>query len=258
MRRFLKHLRIGLRWIRSGWLLFLHNPWLLGGMGLSIAVLVGLLALVPLIGGLLIALSVPILLTSTYLSIDGVYRQKGVFPSDLRLPALKRSPLKLLEVFRDEARLIPTMVICIYSTAAALLINILMQLLAGSAWVANWSSLNYASLATVLAATLFAFVLYVVLAASLVYMLPLTFLKDEPLIPSMWQSLKASWRFIFALLVLLGLLLVPLLFGTAASYLSVWLSYVVWLVLGAIVLPVVTASLYCSYRDIFAAKETPI
>jgi hypothetical protein len=53
--------------------------------------------------------------------------------------------------------------------------------------------------------------------------------------------------------VLLGVLLIPLLLGMIAASLSLWASYLLWLVIGSVTLPVVSASLYCSYRDIFSA-----
>ena len=255
MQRITKHLHIGLRWLIHGWQLFMRNPWSLGGMGFTAAVLVGVLSLIPLLGGLLIALLAPILLASSYLVVDGVYRQKMILPASLRLPALKQSPQQLFAVLHDEARIFPIMVTCLYSAAGVLLINLPVQLVAGQAWVANWSNLDRLSLIGVLVAALVAFVLYTVLAASLIYALPLTFLRAAPLFPSLLRSLKASRHFVFALLMLLGLLLAPLVLGAIASTLSLWISYLVWIVVGSVTMPVVTTSLYCSYRDIFTAKE---
>lgn len=256
MQRIWKHLRIGRRWLIGGGRLFMHNPWLLGGMGFMTAVLISVLALIPFLGGLLIALLAPILLASAYLAIDGVYRQRMVLPASLRLSALKQSPRQLFVVFRDAARLVPTAVACLYSAAGMVLINLPLQLLPGDVWVADWSNLDRVSLVGVLATALLAFVLYVVLAASLIYALPLTFLRDEPLIPSLLRSLKASRHFVIALLILLSVLLTPFLLGAVVSLFSLWAGYLAWLVAGSIILPAVVASLYCSYRDIFAIRKT--
>ncbi|MHB8668314.1 MAG: hypothetical protein ACYC7B_12460 [Burkholderiales bacterium] len=256
MQRIAKHLRIGRRWITIGWQLFRRNPWLLGGMGFTIAVLISALALIPLLGSLLIALLAPILLASAYLAINSVYKQKISLPAALRVPALKQSPRHLVDVLRDEARIFPTAVACVYCTAGALLINLLVHLLAGDAWVATWSSLEWVSQLGVFAAALLGLVLYAVLAASLIYALPLTFLLNEPLVPSLLRSLKASRHFALALLVLLGLLLAPfLLLGTVVSYISPWAGYPIWLVTGTVVLPVAAAGLYGSYHDIFASQR---
>lgn len=255
MQRISKHLRIGLRWLVGGWRLFTHNPWLLGGMGLTTAILIGVLALIPLLGDLLIALLAPIGLSSAYLAIDGVHKQPMVLPVSLRVPALKQSPCQLGGVFSNETHALPAAVACLYSAATVLLTNLPVHILAGNAWVADWSSLDQTSQVGVLVAMALVFALYIVLAASLIYALPLTFLRDEPLIPSLRLSLRASRHFVIALLVLLVALLVPLLLGAIASWFSLWLGYLAWLVTGSVILPVITASLYCSYRDIFAVKR---
>jgi hypothetical protein len=255
LERISKHLRIGQRWLIGGWRLFMHNPWLLGGMGLTTAVLVGVLTLIPLLGGLLVALLAPIGLASAYLAIDGVRRQPMVLPVSLRMPALKQSPWHLVDVFRNHAHVLPMAVACLFSAAAVLLANLPVQVLAGNAWVADWSSLDHAAQAGVLVAMLLVFSLYAVLAASLIYALPLAFLRDEPLIPSIRHSLRASRHFVVALLVLLGVLLMPFLLGAMVSVFSGWAGYLASFIISSVIFPVIAASLYCSYRDIFAVKR---
>lgn len=255
MQRIRKHLRIGWRWLSGGWRLFLRNPWLLGGMGFTTAVLIGGLTRIPLAGGLLLALLAPVWLASAYLAIDGVNRQPMVLPAALLIPALKQSPWQLVSVFRDQAHVLPMAVACLFSVAAVLLTNLPVQLLAGNAWVADWSSLEPVSQAGVLVAMLLVFALYVLLAASLIYALPLAFLRDEPLIPSLRQSLRASRHFAVALLVLLGALLAPFLLGALASLFSRWAGYLAWFITSAVIFPVTAASLYRSYRDIFDIRE---
>lgn len=254
MERFWKHLRIGRRWLQNGWQLFMRNPWLLGGMGLMAALVLGVLGPIPLLGGLLIALVAPIMLSSVYLSLETVHRQNMVLPAKLRIPALKQSPRQLLCVFRDEKRVFPVMTASALSVTTVLVIHLLVQLMVGEAWVANWSNLDHLTLFGMLVVALLTFVLYVLLAASLIYALPLAFLRDEPLVPSLRQSLKASRHFTVALSVLLGVLLIPFLLGAVAASMSLWSGYLLWLVIGSVTLPVVSASLYCSYRDIFNAK----
>jgi hypothetical protein len=255
LQRISKHLRIGWRWLTGGWRLFMHNPWLLGGMGLTTAVLIAVLTLIPLLGGLLVALLAPIWLASAYLAIDGVRRQPMVLPASLRMPALKQSPWQLVGVFRNHAHVLPMAVACLFSAAAVLLTNLPLQVLAGNAWVADWSSLERVSQAGVLVAMALVFALYVVLAASLIYALPLTFLRDEPLIPSLRHSLRASRHFAVALLVLLGVLLTPFLLGAMVYLFSRWAGYLVSFIISIVIFPVIAASLYCSYRDIFAGRN---
>ena len=254
MERFWKHLRIGRRWLLNGWQLFMRNPWLLGGMGLTSAAIIGILGLIPLVGGLLVALVAPIMLSSVYLSLETLYRQNMVLPARLRMPALKQSPRQLLDVFRDEKRVLPAATASTLSVTTVLLIQLLVRLMVGEAWVANWSNLDHLTLFGMLMVALFTIVLYVLLAASLIYALPLTFLRDEPLVPSLRQSLKASRHFTVALLVLLGVLLIPFLLSMVAASLSLWAGFLLWLVIGSVTLPVVSAGLYCSYHDIFTAK----
>ena len=232
----------------------MRNPWLLGGMGLTAAVVLGIFELIPLLGGLLVALVAPIMLSSVFLSLETIYRQNMVLPAELRLPALKQSPRQLLEVFRDEKRVLPAATASVLCVTAVLLIHLLVRLVVGEAWVSNWSNLDHLTLFGMLAVALLTFVLYVLLAAALIYALPLTFLRDEPLVPSLRQSLKASRHFTAALLVLLGVLLMPVLLGAIATSLSLWAGYLLWIMIGSVTLPVVSASLYCSYRDIFTAK----
>ena len=253
--RFWKHIHIGRRWLLNGWKLFMRNPWLLGGMGLTSAAVLSVFVLIPLLGGLLIALVAPVMLSSIYLSLDTIYRHNKTLPGDLRLPALKQSPQQLLHVFQNEERVLPAVAASVLSISVVLLIHLLLRLVAGQAWVANWASLNFPTLLGVLTMGLLAFVCYVILAASLIYALPLTFLRSEPLMPSLRQSLKASRHFTIALLLLLGVLLLPFLLSLLAAGLSPWIGYLLWLVIGSVTLPVVAAALYCSYHDIFRTRD---
>ncbi|HSW52639.1 MAG TPA: hypothetical protein VLG93_05370 [Sulfuricaulis sp.] len=255
MQRISKHLRIGWRWLTGGWRLFMRNPWLLGGMGLTTAALIAVLALIPLLGGLLVALLAPVWLASAYLAIDGVRRMPMALPASLRMPALKQSPWQLVAVFRNHAHVLPMAVACLFSAAAVLLTNLPVQILAGNAWVADWSSLERVAQAGVLVTMLLVIALYAVVAATLIYALPLTFLRDEPLIPALRHSLRASRHFVVSLLVLMAVLLAPFLVGAMVSLFSTWAGYLVSFSISAVVFPVIAAGLYCSYRDIFAGKN---
>jgi hypothetical protein len=255
VQRFGKQMEIGMRWLSCGWRLFLRNPWQLSGMGLTAAVGVGALMLVPLVGTLLIALLAPALLGSAYLAADALARQKMALPRELRLPAFTHAPREFLRVFGNEAWVMPTIVACFYSMAVALLVSILVRAIAGNAWVAGWSDLAVGPLLAVLGAGLLALLVYALLAASLVYALPLAFLQDEPLLPALGRSLKASVGQLFALLAVFGLLLAALLFTAIAAQLSIWVAILAWLIAGTVALPVVVAALYCSYRTMFTVRE---
>lgn len=255
MKRLLKHLRIGRRWLLNGWRLFLRNPWLLGGMGLSASIVLGVFHLIPLFGGLLIASAAPVMLASAYLCLDLTYRHNRILPAELRLPALKQSPRQLLAVFRNDERMLPAAVASAVSLAAVLLIHLLVRMVAGEAWVTSWLNVDRLTLFGLLAMALLIFAFYILLAASLIYALPLTFLRHEPLVPSLRQSLKASRHFTVALLMLLGVLLLPFLLGALVGVSSRWGGYLLWTVSGAVILPVIASGLYCSYRDIFLTQN---
>jgi hypothetical protein len=255
MSRFRKHTELGFRWLTCGWRLFLRNPWLLGGMGFCAAALISALALIPFLGGLLIALVAALLLASAYLAIDNVSRQKMSLPASLRLVAVKQSPRELISVFRNEQRVFPTVVTGLYSMVAALLIGVLVRLMAGSAWAKDWTSLGFVALSGVLAAWLLALCIYFLLAWSLIYALPLAFLQQEPLVPAIGRSFKTAARHAFGLSVVLGFLLVPILVGAIASLVSAWAAHALAFLVGAVVLPITAASLYCSYRTVFPQRE---
>lgn len=255
MSRLKRHSTLGVRWLSCGWRQFRRNPWLLGGMGLTCSALISLLTLVPLVGRPVIALLAPIFLASAYLAIDAMTRQKLPLPASLRVAAFKRSPHELVGVFRDEDRAIPIFLLSLCSLTVALLVDVLALLVTGNAWAKPLASLDTTALVTVLAATPLAAAIYFLLAASLVYTLPLAFLRDEPLIPALASSVKASMHYIFALLVLFAFLLAPCVIGILAARIAPWAGYGVQLLLNAVVLPLVAASLYCSYRTVFPPPE---
>ncbi len=252
-----KQADIGLRWLRCGSRLFQRNPWLLAGMGLTAMVVIIVLNHVQLVGHLLIALLAPIFLASAYQAVDMVSKQKMTLPASLAGPAFVRSPKALLGAFGDESNLIPLFVTGILTLGGALLINILVHLLAGSSWVSQWSSLDFGAWFVVLGTALLALALYLLLTAFLIYSLPLVFLQGAALIPALGQSLRASARHLVGLLVILAVLLVPFILGGIAAYLSNVAGIVVSLLTGTIVLPLVVASAYCSYRTVFPSDSTP-
>jgi len=249
--RFTRHAALGFRWLGCGGRLLWRNPWLFCGMGLCAAVIVSVLALIPLIGGSLIACVAPIMLASYYLTIDRVSKSSVPLPPRLRVAAMKQSPRELFSVFRDEKRIIPMVIVSLYCMVMSLVTNTFVWLIAGSAWTKPLASLGLAALLGVLAAIVFALAAYFLLAISVIYALPRAFLRGKPLFPEIPRSLKAGLHYLVALLTVLGVLLVPTLIGIVAARASLWLSYALPMLSNAVVLPLVFASLYCSYRTIF-------
>lgn len=224
-------------------------------MAACAALLLTLLALIPLVGPLVIALIAPMLLASTYLAIDRVAQMKFALPEDLRRDAIRQSPRGLILVFREEEHIVPTLVAGIFSLAVVLMTHLLIRIIAGNAWVAKWSSLDFGSLALVLLAGLVVLGVYFMLAGALLYALPLAFLQGEALVPAIGRSFKASMKYGLALIIVLSPLLLPSLLAGLASYVSIWLAPFVWLLVVAVVLPIVATSVYCSYRTLFSTKE---
>lgn len=250
-----RQIELGRRWLRCGARLFGRNPWLLGGMAVCAAVLLTLLSLIPLVGPLVIALIAPILLASTYLAIDRIAQMKFALPEDLRRDAIRQSPRGLVLVFREEDQIVPTLVAGIFSLAVVLMTHLFIRLIAGNAWVAKWWTLDFGSLVLVLLAGLIVLGVYFLLAASLIFALPLAFLQDEALVPAIGRSFRASLKYALGLVIVLSPLLLPSLLAGLASYVSVWLAAFVWLVVVAVVLPIVATGVYCSYRTLFSTKE---
>ncbi len=256
MHHYRQGLGLGRRWLQCGWRLLLRNPWLLGGMGVVASTLITALKLVPVIGSLLVAGIAPVLLASAYLAIDDISRQKLNLPARLRMAALKQSPRAVWRVLQAERHLVPMALIALASTGVALLINMMIELVAGSAWSRPWTGLAPIPLASVLVLTVLALLVYSLAAAALAYALPLVFLRGEALVPAATRSFAASRVNATALLVVWALALLPYALGAVAALLSLWATVVIWLLGGALALPLAATSLYCSYRTVFPVPPT--
>ena len=256
MPRVHKQVEMGLRWLTCGARLFRRNPWQLGAMGLLGALLVAALAAIPLIGIPLAGFVLPGLVAALYLALDTTVQA----PRPLaRLAAIKAAPRALVGVLADEGRLIQIVVLSLGSMSVALVAVMLAGQVAGSAWWirSELDSLTYARAA---AAAMIAIVVCSVAAGGLVYALPLALLRRQALLDALGRSFRAAGRHLWALAVLEGVVLLPLVFGVAARSISPALAHTVAIAVGAIVLPLVVAGLYCSYRTLFpapAARPVP-
>jgi hypothetical protein len=248
------HADIGLRWMKCGWRLFRRNPWLLGGMGMCCSAAVGILLFVPVIGAPVIGLFAPAVLAAFCLALDAVAKQKLQLPPALRFAALKQSPRQLVIVFRDEGRLMQALILGLYCVIVVVLATIVMWTVAGSAFV-NRTDFSWAVIPRLIVAAIMGSSIYAVMTASLVYAVPLALLDREALAPAMSRSVKAAAQHAYALAVLFGFLLSPIVIGAIAGLFSTGLGYLLGLLAGAAVLPIVAAGLYCSYRTIFSAAE---
>lgn len=211
-----RRMALGGRWLRCGGRLYGRNPWLLTGMGLTAATLFALLAAVPLVGGLLVGLVAPVLLAGSYVTVDELTQQKKPIAPSQRLAVLRRSPLGLVRGLHEPERAIPLLLVALYSMAVTLAMHLAVWLVAGSAWTKSWSALGPVSIITVTFALVVALAVGVLLAASLIYALPLAMLRDEGLGTVVPLSLRASRHHAPALVVPLLLALSPIVLGAAA------------------------------------------
>ncbi|MFQ6022138.1 MAG: hypothetical protein ACE5NW_05400 [Acidiferrobacterales bacterium] len=250
-----KQAKMGARWLDCGRRLVKRNPWLLSGMALAAMAIIILLTLIPLLGRLLIALTIPLLAASALLTVHDLSRQKIALPTSLKFAALARAPKELVRVITHEKHVMTVLMVSIYTLAVVLLINILAHLISDGAWIGNLWTLDTVTLFSALVTRLVALVLYLGLALSLVYAIPLIFLQDQALVPALSQSFRAAGRHIVAVLVIMGVLLAPFILGTLTSTVSRTATYLIWFVGGTLVLPVFVASCYCSYRTVFPAEQ---
>lgn len=253
MKRLNKQLKLGVRWLDCGWRLFKRNPWLLLGMALAALVIVILLQLIPFLGSLLVALLAPILMSSGVLAANDLSKQKMALPASLRMTAFTRSHRALLRPISDEKYTVTMLILAIYAVTMALLINIAVEVVTAGAWSWDLASVQGSDLLTALAGKSMACLLYLGLSMSLIYAVPLIVLREEPLVSALGLSLRKSARYIVSLAVILTVLVAPFLVGGLTSFFSVPSSYAVWLIGGALALPLFITSCYCSFRTVFPA-----
>lgn len=255
MQRLKKHAELGLRWIRCGWRLFSRNPWLLGAMGFCCSVVATAMVQVPLVGYPFLGLLAPTAVASFYITIDAISKQKTKLPAALRWAAIRQSPREFRNIARQERRLMQVLVMGLYSLVTVVVTDILIWLLAGAVLASPLSGLSFGALIIAAIATLLRFSLYLLLAASLVFTLPLALLQDQALVPAVIDSTRRSLHYGVALLVVGASLFVPLFLGAIASFYSTGLGYGIGILTGTIALPVSVCSLYCSYRTVFTFAE---
>jgi hypothetical protein len=255
MKKLEKQFDIGVRWLRCGWRLLQRNPYSLLGMAFVCVLIVIALTMIPLFGNTLSALILPIFMSSAMLVADDLSKQKMALPASLRRAALARSPRDLFKIFSKEEYLLQALVLCVYVLGASLLTTIAAHVVTGGTWASSWASLDFGGMLQVSLGWLVSLLLYFLVTASLIYAIPLTFLQDQPLIPALGRSLAISAKNIIALAVIFGLLVTPFLLGNLALHFSAPAGYLVWLLGGAIILPLTVTSCYCSYRTAFPTKS---
>ena len=250
--------RRGLSWIAGGWRL-VRRDWVhwLGMSGIYMAIAIAL-QMVPFIGVLILILVSPALLAGVLRGVRNLEDQaRGVRGGSARGAGghLHRAIRQLFSGFSRENDLLPVMVISTLTLSAAVVIEILAQLLkvggpalpamlAGSVGPAIWLP-ALVSLVIVL-------VLQIALVMAIFYAVPLVlFRKDYPL-AAIEKSFRACLHNALPLVVF-GL---PFAFvSTIADVLYFALHFpkddLALFVLGLVTLPLFVGGLYCSYEDAF-------
>lgn len=251
-------LQIGMRWLGCGWRLYRRAPARLAAFGVAAGLAAVLVSWVPIVGALLLGALAPMLLGSACLVMDETARQGKTSRAPRRGADLKAGARSLLRVFEKEARLIPLMLFGIYSLAVVLLVKILLWLTAYGVALDRARLAASIDLLGAVFGVLLALGVIVMLLASLIYALPLAFLRDEPVGTAVLLSLRTAIRHIYAVLVLLGLLALPAILGVLGAIHSPWAAYAVGIVVSPLALPWAAAALYCSFRTLFATEEAGV
>ncbi|MEK6770773.1 MAG: hypothetical protein AABY62_03925 [Pseudomonadota bacterium] len=255
MRDIKTQLRLPARWLKYGLRLFRRNPWLLLGLGTASAVLLGLLLLIPFLGGLLATAVAPVLLAGGYQALHDTARLSQPVSGEPIGTAMARAPRVFLSIFRNGQLTLALIMASIYALIVALLINILVRIIAGPAWANPLAALDILPLLGVLAGMLAGFALYSLLAMTLVFALPLAMFQDEPLVPAALRSFRRCLRYVVAILIMLALSLVPVYVNGIMGMASAVLGYLSAVLVGAVTLPLAVAAFYCGYQDLCPPAE---
>ncbi|MHB8345669.1 MAG: hypothetical protein ACYDHM_00540 [Acidiferrobacterales bacterium] len=250
--------RRGWSWIAEGWSL-MRQDWMLWLVMTFVYMVIALaLKMIPFIGVLILILISPAMLAGVLHGAHDLEAQvRGAKVGNERGARghLHRSVRQLFSGFSREAELLPIMVISTLTLSAAVVIEILAQLLkvggpalpamlAGSVGPAIWLP-ALASLLIVLA-------LQVALAMAIFYAVPLVLFKKEYPLSAIEKSFRAC-RHNALPLVAFGLPFA--LISTVADLLYFALDYpadyLALFVLGLITLPFFVSGLYRSYQDAF-------
>ena len=244
-------LQIGMRWLGCGWRLYRRAPAQLAAFGLTAGLAVVLASWVPIIGALLVGALAPVFLGSACLVLDETARQGKTSRGPRRSAVLKAGARSLLRVFDKEVRLIPLMLFGIYSLTVVLLAKILL-------WITVYRVTASTGLLGGVLGAFLALGVIAMLLASLIYALPLAFLRNEPVGTAVVRGSRVAMRHIYAVLVLLGLLALPAALAALGAIHSPWAAYAVGILTGALAFPWATAALYCSFRTLFATEEAGV
>jgi hypothetical protein len=240
----------GIRWISDAAQLIRANPAPFLLMGLAI----GVLAILPLLGALALAVFGPALYAGIVFAAS---EQAAGRPADIQ---------HLLRGFQQPGKLPRLVMLCLPGVAAGLLVAIVAVVVIGSALAAagapppsgnqplDLPELGAAGPLFVLVAIVIAVVAY----AAVFFAIPRVMLTDVDALTAIGDSLRACRANLGAFgLYVATMIVVVLLVSAVASLLLGWLSILLaQMVTMALTVPIFSSAMYIAWRDVFCAADS--
>lgn len=248
-------------WIASGWRLIQESkaPWF--RMAALYLVLAFLLKRIPFMGDLLLILITPMLLASVVWGRAHEHRASEP-PAAGRAPAWSEAWLKwpareLSLIFSRTDKAFPSVLLGIITLGLAMLVKIAGDLLVGGSMVSGLTAagLDAPQITTMLGMLVVAG-LYLVLAMGLFYSVPLTVLANRQPLAAVAESFSLCRRHALPLLALVTPFFAVYLLIVAGFALSQWWGYLLIATAGWLAVPVLVASIYCSYLALHPLRHS--
>lgn len=242
-------------WIACGWRLIREHkaPWF--RMAALYLVLAFVLKHIPFMGDLLLILITPMLLASVVWGRAHAHRADEL-PATGGAPSwseawLMRPARELSLVFSRPDKAFPGVLLGIITLVLAMLVRFAGDLLIGGSMVSGLTAarLDVLQITTVLAMLVVAS-LYLVLAMGLFYSVPLTVLANRQPLTAVAESFSLCWRHAAPVAALVTpFFAVYLLIVAGFAFAPEW-GYLLMATAGWLALPVLVASVYCSYHTL--------
>lgn len=242
-------------WIACGWRLIRERkaPWF--RMSALYLVLAFLLKRIPFMGDLLLILITPMLLAGVVWG--RAHEHRADEPSaDGRAPTwsevwLRRPARELGLIFSRTDKAFPSVLLGVITLGLAMLVKIVGDLVVGGSMVSGLTAarLDAPQITTVLGMLVVAG-LYLVLAMGLFYSVPLTVLANRQPLTAVAESFSLCWRHAAPVAALVTpFFAVYLLIVAGFAFAPEW-GYLLMATAGWLALPVLVASVYCSYHTL--------
>lgn len=259
----------GLAWIACGWNQVRHNPELWLGMALVYFLIALALKLIPFMGNLVLILISPLLLAGALTAARANPAPGSPPPAaaarseKLRYVLsryLQQPARQLFQLCTREDKVFSLIIVCILALGLVMVVGIAEYLLTGGSIISGLTSSKLAAplrpmfvIGMVIVVTL-----YVLLAMSVFFVVPLTLFQDREPMAALAESFLACHRNALALLLFATLFFLPYLAILLVFSVSHWLGYLLSFSVGFLLLPTFIAGSYCSYQALYPpAPVTP-